>query len=660
MKKALVFLFSCLLFSTTFAQEVNFKETFLDGDYFLLYEEYADALPFFLELYEIDPDNANICYRIGMCYINLPGQKEKAIPYLEKAVKNTTTTYREGNHREDRAPLEAYYYLGAAYRIQERFDEACQIFDQYLALIENGDTINRNFILQQINACENAREYMKNPVPFDAANLGPPINDQFPNFKPVTTPDEETLIFVTGLKFYDAIFYTEKSGTRWSDPVNLSPEILSDGDMYPTCLSSDGNQLFLSKDDDFNSDIYLSRKIDGEWQPAEKIGKNVNTKYWENHACVSEDGSVLIFTSNKPGGYGGFDLYLSRWDETIGDWGPAENMGPAINTPFNEETPFMVNNGKTIYFSSQGHETMGGYDVFTSSLDDDGNWSTPVNLGYPINTSDEDLFFMPVNDGINAYFARYTEDGYGQEDIYRYEIYSDKNPRPVLITGKVTLEDKTVPEVTDIKVNISGPSGTQPSTLPVDPSTGEYHYTSKVPGTYALTFTCEGYEPLVREAHLPSDYSLSEVMVNATLVAVPPEIITLKHVYFAFDRATITAEEKAKLDKLVKILEEHNGLNIEIIGHTDAIGPAEYNQKLSERRAGAVRDYLISKGIGKTRISVSGKGENNPIARNRYENGADCPEGRALNRRAEIHVPESGDLIVEYERFEMPDDIKIR
>lgn len=138
--------------------------------------------------------------------------------------------------------------------------------------------------------------------------------------------------------------------------------------MYPTCLSSDGNCLLLSKDDDFNSEIYLSRKIDGEWQPAEKLGKNINTKYWENHACVSEDGSVLIFTSNKPGGYGGFDLYLSRWDETTGDWGPAENMGPVINTPFNEETPFLVNNGKTIYFSSQGHETMGGYDVFTSSL----------------------------------------------------------------------------------------------------------------------------------------------------------------------------------------------------------------------------------------------------------------------------------------------------
>ncbi len=659
MKKALVFLLSCLFLVPAFSQEDSFKEAFLDGDYFMMYEEYADALPYYLQLYEQQPDNANICYRIGVCYINLPGQKEKAIPFLEKAIRNTSPDYRQRNHRETRAPMDAYYYLGTAYRIQNELGKAKQTFERYLGLIEKGDTINRNFVQQQIDACNRATDFMKHPVYFDAQNVGAPVNDAYSNYNPLTTPDETAMVYVTALKFYDAIFFVEKINGQWTDPVNLSPQILSDGDLYPTCLSADGDKLLLSKDEDFNSDIYISRRENGMWTPAVRLGKNINTKYWENHACVSPDGKTMIFTSNKPGGYGGFDLYMSRYDETLGEWGEAVNLGPVINTEFNEETPFLTSGGKQIYFSSQGHETMGGYDVFTSSQDENGNWTKPVNIGYPINTTDDDMFFFPLHDGIEAYFARYTKDGFGQEDIYRYDIYSDKNPRLVSIQGKITLEDKT--GASGVMLQLSGPSTAgKKISVPLDPETGAFTYQTKVPGTYTLTGTADGYHPFEKQARVPDDYSLAKVSVQGTLEPVPVSIITLPTLYFEFDKFRPGPGSEEKLDHLAEIMKGNPGLTIEIIGHTDAKGGERYNLRLSERRALAVRDMLVEKGIPAVRIQTTGRGESEPLAMNQYSDGRDCPEGRKLNRRVYIRITGSDNPAIREDTPEVPDNLKIK
>jgi hypothetical protein len=161
----------------------------------------------------------------------------------------------------------------------------------------------------------------------------------------------------------------------------MTPELQSDGDMFISCLSTDGKTLFLSKDDNFNSDLYTSTFDGTRWHPNIRLNKNINTKYWESHGFNSDDGNKLIFASDRPGGYGGLDLYLSV--KVNGDWGPAINLGPEINTPFNEDRPFLVNNGKSLFFSSQGHVNMGGYDLFRSELQQDGRWTQPVNLGFP-------------------------------------------------------------------------------------------------------------------------------------------------------------------------------------------------------------------------------------------------------------------------------------
>jgi hypothetical protein len=280
------------------------------------------------------------------------------------------------------------------------------------------DRENIDFINQQIKSCDIAKDYISKPVSFTEENLGPLFNDDKSNFNPVISADGKTFAFMVALKFYDAIMLSKLVGNKWSPPVNITPELQTEGDIYISCLSSDGKILYLSKDDNYNSDIFTSTYDGTTWGQTVKLNKNINTRYWESHGFVTEDGEQLIFASDRPGGFGGLDLYLSK--KVNGDWGPPVNLGPEINTQFNEDRPFLINNGKILFFSSQGHSTMGGYDLFRSELQSNGLWSKPSNLGYPINTPDDNIFFMPVENGNAGYYSTNKDPaGEGKEDIYK-------------------------------------------------------------------------------------------------------------------------------------------------------------------------------------------------------------------------------------------------
>jgi len=205
---------------------------------------------------------------------------------------------------------------------------------------------------------------------------------------------------------------------KWSSPVNITPDLQVDGTIYVSCLSADGKTLLLSLGDSYNSDI-LSATFDGtKWSKAVKLNKNINTKYWESHASISDDGNWLVFSSDRPGGFGGLDIYVSKKEN--GDWGPAINIGPEINTTLNEDSPFLINNSKTLFFSSQDHESIGGYDIMKSDKMSNGLWDKPKNLGYPVNTPDDNIFFMPVSGGKAGFISVYREgEGYGKQDIYK-------------------------------------------------------------------------------------------------------------------------------------------------------------------------------------------------------------------------------------------------
>jgi len=224
---------------------------------------------------------------------------------------------------------------------------------------------------------------------------------------------------MTSMKFYDAIMFTRIVRGDWLTPVNITPELQTDGDQYVSCLSVSGGLLLLSKDDDFDSDIWISNFDGVRWGPARKLKKGINTKYWDTHGYLSEDGTRMVFASDRPGGFGGLDLYISTIDKS-GDWGNPVNMGPEVNTPFNEDKPFLVKNDKLLFFTSQGHNNMGGYDIFRSELQSNGLWSKPANLGYPLNTPDDNVFFCPADNGKSGYVSLKRDDeGSGNDDIYK-------------------------------------------------------------------------------------------------------------------------------------------------------------------------------------------------------------------------------------------------
>jgi tetratricopeptide (TPR) repeat protein len=420
MSKKIVCLIVTTLFTLTLlSQDVkNLQESFLEAEYFFMYEDYSDALPTYLQLYEKMPENANIAFRIGVCYLNISGKKNLSVSYLEAAAKNISAKHKDGSINQIAAPYDALYELGNAYRINFQFDKAKEAYKKYEETLLPDDTENINFVEHEIKVCDNAKNLISKPVDFTLENIGSLFNDEKSNFNPIISSDGKSFAFMVSLKFYDAIMFSRLVNGKWTSPLNITPDLQSDGDLYISCLSSDGKMLYLSKDDNYNSDLYCSTFDGTKWGKAVKLNKNINTKGWESHAFVSEDGNFLVFASDRSGGFGGLDIYISKKEKS--DWGPPVNLGSEINTPFNEDRPFLINNGKTLFFASQDHNNIGGYDIFRSESLTNGLWSKPQNLGYPLNTPDDNIFFMPVGNGKSGYISIFREtDGLGREDIYK-------------------------------------------------------------------------------------------------------------------------------------------------------------------------------------------------------------------------------------------------
>jgi outer membrane protein OmpA-like peptidoglycan-associated protein len=370
---------------------------------------------------------------------------------------------------------------------------------------------------------------------------------------------------------------------------------MSDGDQFVSCLSYDGKTLYVSREDEFNSDIYVSRFADNHWSRSEPLNANINTKYWESHASVSKDGKILYFASNRKDGLGEMDIYRSTLT-AVGSWGPAKNLGSGINTDLNEDTPFITADGQTLYFCGQGFANMGGYDIFRSARNPDGEWSVPENLGSPVNTPDDDLFYYPWNNGEVAYMARIMEEGYGEMDIYRI-TYMPKTD--VTVASDEPIEEAAPVETQEISVE--KPEVSVDSQTDVDE---EVRPEEPVAAPRSATIVTLGLEPAL----------------------------------FDFDRSTISVQGKTQLTKLADLMKEHNNVSVELTGYTDALGPEEYNLRLSEKRAQSARLYMISLGVEASRIKTAGKGETEFIAPNTNPDGSDNPEGRKYNRRVEFEV----------------------
>ncbi len=592
-----MFISMCLLSSLMVAQ--NVKVDFNDGEFFLAEEDYEEALYAFGKVYNRGyQENAYINYRMGMCLINITGRKTEAIPYLEKAEKSISTSVKEGKLAEVNAPPDALLYLGNAYRINMEIDKALNAYNEFAIYIDPKDNILQAFVDQQIVSCGNLLVGTTNPVEYRVGNLGQVPESHAARYNMMVSDDMETLAFMGKNPFYNGIYVAVKEGEIWRKPMNITPSVASDGNMDVVALSSDGKRMLLAVTDEFTSNIYESVYENRRWNPAISLGKPINSKYYEAHAAYSPDGKSIYFSSNRKESLGGMDIFRSDLNDD-GSWSEPVNLGAGVNTILNEDSPYLSPDGNKLYFSSQGHSTIGGFDVFYTEMMVDGSWhDVPVNLGYPLNTSDDDLGISPIGveeETTSFIFAQAKIPGF---DLFKFEMI-DRNGTPV----PVTLEEQEEPE--EVEVVAEEP----PVVVPDKPA--------------------------------------------------PPREYYLRPIYFDFESYELKKDGIEKLDQLTFIMEEFPSLEIEITGHTDAKGTFEYNQRLSLNRAKSVYKYLILNDIPKERLKVTGMSESVHVARNRTKDNRDAPEGRMLNRRVEFRVGVTEGLIIEMEKVRVPDHLRL-
>jgi outer membrane protein OmpA-like peptidoglycan-associated protein len=358
----------------------------------------------------------------------------------------------------------------------------------------------------------------------------------------------------------------------------------------------------------------------------EMLNRNINTEYYETHASISLDGRKLLFTSDRPGGQGALDIWMSERSGD-GDWGPAVNIGPKVNSFYNEETPFFTENGLKIFFSSQGHATMGGFDIFVSEKLPDATWSFPENLGYPISSSDDDLFYVPRRNGMRGYFSTIHDSLDTGRNIYALVLTPSEDVR----IGVRQLSEQ--PDTEPAKESITATTETGEGETPRD--------------TLELGLTVPRQDTTGAVTRVPGP-------------AGPDAYYVLNSLLFDFDSDLLTDETRQEADRVFEVLMKHPDLELELTGHTDAIGDDAYNRQLSYRRANAVAGYLTGKGIEESRLHVTGVGESRPIAINMYEDGTDCPDGRRLNRHVSLRLRNLQDEHIEVAEVFVPEHLQPR
>ncbi len=707
MNRLLFLLFFVALAISSSAQDIKVvKELFLTAEEHLLYEEYDLALPKYIELMEEGWKNSNVYFSVGMCYINMPGQIEQAIPYLEKATQNVSANYKEGNYKEESAPEEAWFYLAKAYRVNNIFDKSIEAYAKYKSSLSASDVYYHEFVDLQIKSCETAKQFIQNPVNFSQELVL--FNEDGRNYKPAISGDGKVAAFTAYQEvkdpytqeesFFEIIYFTKADGPDWSKPKDITFDIESDGYFSSLALSYDGSQMLLYRDDYGNGNIYIAEKQGSRWGVAKKLGKNINSRENETHASLSKDGNTIYFVSDIDGGIGGKDIYMALKDKK-GRWGVPTNLGDVINTVFEEETPFLAEDGKTLYFASEAHNSMGGYDIFKSVRNENGDWSQPQNLGYPVNSTADDLFYLPIGDGTAAYMARLPEGGI-ETKIFRIEfpetervieVVTETTDDLIVIDSNngeeteipVTSEEITTPVVTTIVVpseyelkgrltlddnkdinssfyiHVTKTDGEVVAALSPDVSTGEF--TTKIKhGSYKVKAFGNGYEPAEKIIYISEDQQTAEVLTFLSMVPIEVstgEYYSIKSVLFDYNSATLNQEAQIEIEKLAQLMQKNSSLYIEVVGNSDSHGTDEFNKKLSAQRSRSVVSYISKTGISANRFVSKAAGKDNFIAINENPDGSDNPEGRKLNRRVDMKVIKSNDDKITIENIYVPDEL---
>ncbi|HEX6224525.1 MAG TPA: OmpA family protein [Chryseolinea sp.] len=634
------------------------KTLIANGDKFYSKKDYKNALATYLAAQEINPDDAYLNFKIGLTYL-YSETKSKAATYIDKAYRLNPAVNPDID-----------YHLGIAFQNTNSFKVAIEHFERF----KKKNNKLASIADEKIAECHIADSLSQNELNVIIENLGEGVNTPYNDYSPIISADGSTLIFTSNRTDdpakakananFEDIFVSYKEGTKWSVPKPISKNINIKYNDAAASLSPDGKTLFLYYEEG-EGDIYTSTRNGDEWSEAKPLNKNINTAlFWETCASVSPDGKKLFFASNRPGGIGELDIYVSQLDAK-GDWGKAVNLGPVINTPNNEDSPFIHHDGVTLYFSSDGHPRLGNSDIFVSEFSNN-KWKKPENIGYPLNSWEYDGFFTLSPDKKKGYFSTAKEGGLGDADIYSITFLEPKykpKPKPViaekpkqeipkveefvdpeieihkiakvvtLLKGKVIDERNAAPlsAVISLVDNVTNKVITK---LNSNPTTGEFELTIPHGGNYGVSTEKTGYLFNSINFNVPQFAEYQEI--DTHIIMVKAEVgskVVLRNVFFDIGKSDLKQESVAEVENIRELLVHDANLRVQINGHTDNSGNAASNKALSLKRASSVVSYLVQHGIAAGRLTAKGYGSDRPIVSNDDEVG-----GREINRRTEIEI----------------------
>ncbi|MCU0472549.1 MAG: OmpA family protein [Bacteroidales bacterium] len=635
--------------SSSFSQELTKKEfikAVQEADISYLYDkDYERASGLYEPLQKANPGNANLAARLGICYLNLDGKKQDALRLLKEASKNVAVDDKEYVFYGEKAQMDTYLYLAVAYQMNDSLEKALSIYNEARKKLGKFDAPQEEYIDVQVGSCYYALAMKKKPLTIISELFAPWLKDYPGACNPVLAKNDSVFIFTQKTAGKTRILCSYKSNGQWGLPSDITKQIGGLDRFYSNSITGDGKLLVLFLDDGGDGNLYFCHRKDTTWTKIKSPGKPINTIYWESHGFITPDGNTIYIATNRPGGIGDLDIWVSS-KLPDGSWADAVNCGEVINTSGNEDTPFFDPVNNALIFSSEGHVSMGGYDVFRSTKRYD-SWTNPVGMPYAFNTTTQNTFFILNNNAPGFVASRFDEKS-KTRNIYGL-VAIDPNDEITTAEGGITLKDgmavdpkKALIKLTDVKKK------TPAKVIPVkDDGTYKFEIT---PGDYMLLVSHPGYKPDTINMSLPLYFLSKYMVVNSTLIpekVADGSFLSIKNVLFAFDSYKLDDQAISVLESLKPILLSNPGLKIEVAGYTDALGSTDYNLKLSGKRAKAVIDYLVSTAIPASRLILKSFGESNFAAINSNHDGSDNPEGRKYNRRVTFGIvdPKTGIIL---------------
>jgi outer membrane protein OmpA-like peptidoglycan-associated protein/tetratricopeptide (TPR) repeat protein len=585
---------------------------------------YADALIKLQKAVEADPRFIEAHAQMGDLYRQMRNHKEAIAEFL-KAI--------ELNPDFNRA---IYLKIGDEEIIESKYAEAQVHLEKYLTY-PNITAQNQAYAQKLIKDCIFSIQAIAHPVSFKPINMGPEINTADDEYLPTATADESMLIFTRKIANNEDFYKSAKLNGKWQTATYLSKQINTpEYNEGAQSISQDGKYLFFTgcnrPDGLGRCDIYVSQRKGDDWGKPFDLSPPINTPGWESQPSLSADGKTLYFTSNRKGGYGGYDI----WKSTITSkgWGEPENLGPNINTAYDEQSPFIHPDDSTFYFCSNGWPGLGSKDLFVSRLGKDGKWQKPENLGYPINSSGDENGLTLTANGTYAFFSSNNlPGGYGGFDIYTFELPPNLRPHVVTYVKGNVSDSKTLKPLQAAVEIIDLQKNTPVYQDDSEPYKGTFLATLTSGKNYGLNiskagylFYSENFSLIGHEAKNPFDI---------TVLLEPIEIgnkVILNNIFFDTNKFDIKSESIPELQKLLEFLTYNPTVHIEISGHTDDVGNDQLNQVLSENRAKSVYQFLITNKIDPSRLVFKGYGKTQPVVPNTSD------ESRKKNRRTEFKI----------------------